>query len=164
LTVERERDRPSRSRIEPLGIINGQQQRAATGHARKECGQCRSDSARLEVAGAGVLAQGGNLQGPALRWWKVGKRPVGYVPKEVRETHIGQTRVGRAWTAYEHGPASEASLVDSNRPQRRLADARLAFDEKRDPVRDGGIQPGPGPLQLDGPSDDIHPQSLDTKS
>jgi len=27
-------------------------------------------SARLEVAGDGVLAQGGNLQGPALRWWR----------------------------------------------------------------------------------------------
>jgi hypothetical protein len=127
--VERECERPSRGGIEPLGIINGQQQRAASGHGGKECGQCCAHSARLEVAGAGVLAQGRNLQGPALRWWKVSKRLVWYVPKEVRKTDVGENRVGRAWTAYQYGPTSEASLVDSIRPQRGLANARLTFDE-----------------------------------
>jgi hypothetical protein len=164
LTVERERERASRSRIEPLGIINGQQQRTAIGHARKECGKCCAHSARLEVAGAGVLAQGGNLQGSALRWWKFSKRLVWNFPKEIRETYVGETRVGRSWTAYQYGPTSKASLVDSMRPQGGLAYARLAFDEKRDSVRDGAFQPGSGPLQLGGPSDDIHPQPLDAKS
>jgi hypothetical protein len=163
LTVERECERPSRGRIEPLGIIDGQQQRTATGHAVQECGQPCADSARLEVARAGVPAQGGNLQGPALRWWKVSERLVWYVPKEVRETDVGEARVGRAWTAYEHGPTSESSLVDYIRPQRGLADARLAFDEKRDSVRDGGFQPGSCPLELGALSNDIHAQSLDAK-
>jgi hypothetical protein len=86
--VESKRERPRGRRVQPLRVIHGKEDRPAFREVGEQGSEPCADGAGLEVTLARVVAEGCDLEGPSLRWGKVGEGLIRQVAKQVREADI----------------------------------------------------------------------------
>ena len=94
--MERERERPRRRGVEPLGVVHCQQQWPWLCEIREHGGEGGAHRTRFEVAFAGVAAQGRDLERSSLRRRQVLKRFFWNRAEKIGQADVGQALI--RWT------------------------------------------------------------------
>ena len=135
---ERVGDRCRRGSVQPLGVVDrDHERRIDLGDGPEKGHQPDGDGARLGGLSFGVGTQQGDIERPALRSRQ--RRPCAVVQgrHEVTERGVRESRLRACRRRFEHPPPACPGSVDGGAPQRGLARAGRADEERR------GRPPGP---------------------
>ena len=154
---QRERERIRRRGIEPLDVVDREQQRAAGGQRDERVVHPDRERARICRDVALGIEQQRRLERPTP-WRREHRQHFGGgFPEQVAEPGVRESLLGLGRPRGEHSEPSLARRLRPGQPERRLADARLAFEHEG-----GGTFRGPpdeveqgGDLLVS--SDDVHP-------
>ena len=136
---EREGERLRRRRVEPLDVVDGDQQRTLAGDAAQEIEERDADGVRIRwpggrpgVPGRGILPKEGDAERPGLRAGQPFDRRVVDRLEEVPDGRVGERRFGIGRPGDEGPTAGLGGPIDSRLPERGLAHAGLGLDDEAD--------------------------------
>ena len=133
-TPHRERKRGRGRRVEPLDVVDGQQDRTAAGERAQSSEERDRDRTLIGHGPASLSEQQRELQGTALRGGERGENLVENRLEEVAERRKRQRGLGRARRRGQNPKLTASRGFDAGAPQGRLPDPGLALDQKRGPT------------------------------
>ena len=154
---QREREHIRRRRIEPLDVVDREQQRAAGGQRDERVVHPDRERARICRDVPLGIEQQRRLERPTP-WRREHRQHFGGgFPEQVAEPGVRESLLGLGGPRGKHTEPSLARRLRPGQPERRLADARLAFEHEG-----GGTFRGPlDEVEQGGEflvsSDDVHP-------
>ena len=123
--------------VEPLSIVDGDDDGPCVGELPEEGQERDADRPAIGRRAFCCRAQQRDVQCAALGLGQPGELLGLHGREEVAERGERQTRLGRGRAAAQHQPTVRPCAAKRFLPQRRLADARFAFQrEHGEPVRD----------------------------
>jgi hypothetical protein len=126
-----EHERVGGRSIQPLDVVDGNDEGLGGGQRTQRAQQAGRDGARLEARADRLGPQERHLQRLALRSSETGQRSHVDVLQQIGEGSERQLRLGVARTRGEDTQPPAPRGVDSGLPQGRLADAGFAAEEER---------------------------------
>src|SRR5919106_6088870 len=118
--------------VEPLRIVDRQDQRSLLGEHSQSTEDAERDRSALQPSRLRSSSQQRNFEGLALRVGKPPERSVWHVSEEITERGERQRDLGFDWPAREHLQSPLTGFGDAFPPERRIPDPDLTFDEQRD--------------------------------
>ena len=153
-TPERDLERARRRWVEPLDIVEGDEDRRLLGQGTKNVQHRKPDCVRIGRRLAGLHEQQRHLERPPPG--RRERRPdlAEHVAEQFRETGERERGLGLDSPAGQHGAEPAASVLDARLPEHGLADSRLSREEKRARPQSGVRQQRLDDAKLLPPPDD----------
>jgi len=143
------KDRGRRT-VEPGQVVDPDDHRGGLRERPDHAEEGDRDRSLVRWLGPGLGAQQGHVKRPPLRARQPGERRLGHRFEQIPEGGEAERRLRLDRAAGEHLPPTPAGLVETGRPQRRLADAGLALDQQRRRLAGRLVQEAADPGKLGG--------------
>ena len=154
-STQRELERSRRRRVEPLDVVDCQQDRATLAEQLQHVADCDAERAMVDRLVRCFLAQQRDLERATPRHGEQGGDVGEDLVEEVAQADVCEAALGLRGPRHDDEHASLARSRHSGEPERRLADPRLAFEhEPGRPARrpaDEGVNRG----EITLPADDL---------
>jgi hypothetical protein len=140
-TPKREGKRARRGRIEPLDVVDGDDNGPFGSQNLQRAADSDAEGARIEAFRL-VLDEERDLERPSSRWGQRGQNVVEHTLEQVAEHHIGESLLRLDWPRRQDAQSSLTSGLDACKPERRLSDPHLALEHKRAGPSGGTLEEG----------------------
>jgi hypothetical protein len=129
---QRKADCVRRGTVQPLDVVDREDERSARGGVSDERKRCRAHGARAHGRRAGRSPEERNFQCMALWCWKIYAELICQWRNEISESRIGELRLGFGWLGYEPSEPGRARVLHAGVPQRGLPDPGLPLEHDGD--------------------------------
>ena len=124
------RKRARRRPIEPLDVVDGDQNRLSFTESVQHVPHGDGECAVVDGIFRRLLAEHGDLECAPPRRRQRGQRLLDDVLEEVAQTNVGKVALSLGRSRRENPQACRARVLDARKPERRLPDARLALQHE----------------------------------
>ena len=127
----REAEGSRRRGVQPLQIVDRDEQRPVFGEQLDRAANGDPDRPRIHPLTRVLLAQERDLERTAPRRRQPGQDFVEHVLEQIAEAHVREPALGLGRSRHEDAQPRRTRVVDTGPPERRLPDPRLALEHER---------------------------------